>query len=75
MTPKLSAEQRAAILERGSPIAVEDVVTRRVYFLVDSAMLDSLWEAADMAALREGIADAEAGRTMPMRPCIVSKPT
>jgi len=66
MTPKLTAEQRAALLERGSPIAIEDEQTRRVYFLVDPAMLDSLWEAADMVALREGIADAEAGRTTPL---------
>jgi predicted transcriptional regulator len=66
MTLKLTAEQRAALIERGSPVAVEDEQTRRVYFIVDPAMLDSLWEAADMAALRTGIADAEAGRTTPL---------
>lgn len=66
MTPKLTAEQRAALDERGAPVAVEDAETHRVYFLVDPAMLDSLQEEADLAALRRGAADAEAGRTAPL---------
>jgi predicted transcriptional regulator len=64
MTPKLTAEQRAALIERGSPLAIEDEETHRVYFLVDPAMLESMREESDMAAIRQGIADAEAGRTM-----------
>lgn len=66
MTPKLTDEQRAALLERGAPIAVEDSETHRMYFLVDPSMLDALQEEADLAAVRRGIADAEAGRTMPL---------
>lgn len=66
MTPKLTAEQRAALVERGAPVAVEDAETHQVYFLVDSAMLDSMQEEADLAALRKGVADAEAGRMAPL---------
>jgi predicted transcriptional regulator len=66
MTPKLTAEQREALTERGAPVAVEDEESHRVYFLVDSMMLDSLRKEADMAALLEGIGDAEAGRTAPL---------
>jgi predicted transcriptional regulator len=64
MTPKLTAEQRAALIERGPPLAIEDEETHRVYFLVDPAMFESMREESDMAAIRQGIADAEAGRTM-----------
>ena len=56
----------AALSKRGSPVAVEDDETHRVYLLVDSAMFDSLQEQADMAALLNGIADADAGRTLPL---------
>ena len=64
MTPKLTAEQRAALIERGAPVAVEDAETHRTYFLVDSAMLDVLQSEADLAAVRQGVADAESGRTL-----------
>ena len=66
MTPKLTAEQREALVERGGPVAVQDEQTDRIYFLVDSTMLDSLQAQADMAALRQGIADANAGRMLPL---------
>ena len=66
MTPKLTAEQRAALLERGSPIAVEDDETHQMYFLVDPRMLNALESEADLCALRDGIADADAGRLQPL---------
>ncbi len=47
-------------------MAVEDEETRRVYFLVDPAMLESLCEQTDMAAILQGVADAEAGRVRPL---------
>jgi predicted transcriptional regulator len=66
MTPKLTAEQREALIERGAPVAVEDEENHRVYFLVDPAMFNSLRSEAEMAALLAGIADAEAGRSVPL---------
>jgi predicted transcriptional regulator len=66
MTPKLTAEQREALSRQGSPVAIEDEQTRRVYFLVDPAMLESLREQADMAAILQGVADAESGRVQPL---------
>jgi len=66
MAPKLSDEQRAVLVERGTPIAVEDDQNHRVYLLIDPVMFDSLQQQADMAALRQGIADAESGRTLPL---------
>lgn len=35
---------------------------QRVYFLVDKATFKSLQQREDLAAIREGIADLEAGR-------------
>jgi len=66
MTPKLTVEQKAALDERGSPVAVEDAETHQVYFLVDSAMLDALRDDADLAAIRRGATDADAGRLVPL---------
>jgi predicted transcriptional regulator len=66
MTPKLTDEQRAALLKRGAPVAVEDEKTHQMYFLVDPAMLEALEMEADVAAIRRGVADAEVGRTLPL---------
>jgi predicted transcriptional regulator len=66
MTPKLTAEQREALIERGAPVAVQDEENHRVYFLVDPVMFDALRNEADIAALLAGIADADAGRTAPL---------
>ena len=66
MTPKLTSEQREALSRQGSPLVVEDEKTRRLYFLIDSAMLESLREHADMAAILRGIADAESGNVHPL---------
>ncbi|HEX3869016.1 MAG TPA: hypothetical protein VHV77_01135 [Pirellulales bacterium] len=64
MTPKLTDEQREAINQSDGPVAVEDEQTRRVYFLVDPTTLQTLQREEDIAAIREGIADMEAGRVI-----------
>jgi len=67
MNPKLTAEQRRALHEHGSPVAVEDDETHKVYYLVDRETLDSLQGDSDMEAVLRGLADSEAGRTSPMQ--------
>jgi predicted transcriptional regulator len=62
MRPKLTAEQRAALKECDGPVLVEDEQTNRVYYLVDEPTFTSLKQQEDLAAIREGIADMEAGR-------------
>jgi predicted transcriptional regulator len=66
MTPKLTAEQREAIDRSEGPVAIEDEQTHRRYFLVDEAMFSALRQQDDIAAIREGIADMEAGRVAPL---------
>jgi predicted transcriptional regulator len=41
---------------------VEDEQTHRRYYLVDAKTLGNLQELEDLNAIREGIADMEAGR-------------
>ena len=67
MTPKLTAEQREAINRSGGPVAVEDDTTHRLYFLIDASTLAALQRQQDLDALREGIADMEAGRVAPLQ--------
>jgi len=62
MAPKLTSEQRAALKQDGAPVRVEDDETHQVYFLVDKVTLES----ADREAIRQGIADMEAGRVAPL---------
>ena len=62
MTPKLTAEQLDALRQSDGPVAVEDEATKRLYFIVDQSMLDLLRREQDLAAIREGLADMEAGR-------------
>lgn len=66
MTPKLSAEQREALDRSDGPVPVEDEQTHRRYYLVDSATLHNLQEVKDLVAIRDGIADMEAGRVAPL---------
>ena len=66
MTAKLTPEQREALSRQGSPLVIEDEQTQRIYFLIDPAMLESLREQADMAAILQGVADAESGRIQPL---------
>jgi hypothetical protein len=64
MTPKITPEQREALDRSDGPVPVEDEQTHRVYFLVDPLTLDTLRQQEDLAAIRDGIADAEAGRVI-----------
>lgn len=64
MTPKLSSEQRAALVGHVGPLPIEDDQSQRVFFLLDESTLDRLQREADHTAISEGIADLEAGRVM-----------
>ena len=64
MTLELTNEQRDAIKRDPCPVPVEDEQTHEVYFLVDKATLETLRQDADRQAIREGIADMEAGRVV-----------
>ena len=64
MTLKLTNEQRDALKRHPCPVPVEDEQTHEVYFLVDKATLETLRQDADRQAIREGIADMEAGRVV-----------
>jgi PHD/YefM family antitoxin component YafN of YafNO toxin-antitoxin module len=66
MVPKLTAEQREALRQGKGPIAVEDEQNHQVYFIVDKSTLDLLQKEQDVAAIREGLADVEAGRVTPI---------
>jgi predicted transcriptional regulator len=66
MTPKLTDEQRQALCDSNGPVAIEDDQTQRIYFLVDEPTLRTLRQQSDLAAIREGIADLEAGRVAPL---------
>ena len=43
---------------------VEDDQTQKAYFLVDEVTLETLRHDADREAIRQGIADMEAGRVI-----------
>lgn len=59
---KLTNEQREALDHADGPVAVTDERTNRVYFLVDEATFKAMQQQEDLAAVRQGIADMEAGR-------------
>jgi predicted transcriptional regulator len=59
---KLTPEQCEALDRSDGPLAIEDERTHRVYCVVDEPTLAKLQRQADVAAIREGIADMEAGR-------------
>jgi hypothetical protein len=64
MTPKLTPEQCEALDRSDGPLPVEDERTHRVYYVVDEPTLANLQQQEDLAAIREGIADMEAGRVV-----------
>lgn len=64
MTVKLTAEQRAAMFAHGGPLPIVDEQTQQVFFLLDQATLEKLQREADHAAIRDGIADMEAGHVV-----------
>ena len=62
MTPKLTPEQCDALDHSDGPLPVEDERTHRVYYVVDEPTLAGLQQREDLASIRGGIADMEAGR-------------
>ena len=66
MTPKLTPEQREAIDRTGGPVLVEDEQTKEAYFLVDASTMTAWQKHQDLEAIREGVADVEAGRVAPL---------
>jgi hypothetical protein len=61
MLPKLTAEQREALAQSAGPVRIEDEQGHRVYFLVDESTFINLQQREDLAAIREGVADMQAG--------------
>ncbi len=71
MTAKLTPEQSQAIQDSGDkPLPVIDPSTNHVYVVVDQAKheqaMQALRELEAAAAIREGLADVESGRSMPV---------
>lgn len=64
MLPKLTPEQREALQRSDGGVPVEDEQTRLVYYIVDASRMSSIERQEDVAAIREGITDMEAGRVL-----------
>ncbi len=63
MTPKLTPELSEALHSNGNqPTPVVDPADNQVYFLVTQSTLDKARQTEDEDAIRDGIADMEAGR-------------
>ena len=69
MKAPLSDEQRQALHQQPEGIEVEDIETRKVYFLTDANLhrraMDALRRQEDHDAIQAGIDDMEAGRVAP----------
>lgn len=66
MIPNLTTEQREALAQSAGPVRIEDDQGHRVYFLVEESTFINLQQREDLAAIREGIADMQAGRIVTM---------
>ena len=67
MTPYLTPEQATALHAGGdAPMQIVDPTTQRVYYIVDGDLLAELKCHSDLEAIREGIADMRAGRSIPI---------
>ena len=65
MTPYLTPEQSNALHAGGDvPMQIVDPISQRVYYVVDSGLLAELRCRSDLEAIREGIADMRAGRSI-----------
>ena len=70
MAAKLTTEQSDALHQSGDSLPLVDPKTEKVYVLVDQSIHQQAMAAlqqqreVDMAAIRRGLADADAGRTM-----------
>ena len=67
---KLTPEQCEALDRSDGPLPIEDERTHRVYYVVDEPTLANLQRQADLAAIREGIADMEADRVVTLEDSI-----
>ena len=62
MTPKLTPELSEALHSNGNqPTPVVDPADNQVYFLVTQSTVDKAQQTEDEEAIRNGIADMEAG--------------
>ena len=72
MTPKLNAELSNALQISEGELEVIDPATNRTYVVVEQAVLARAkavlerQEQEDLAAVKRGLQDVEAGRTMPL---------
>ena len=71
MTAKLTPKQAQALHASGEkPLPVIDPVTNHIYVVVDQAKYEQAMQALRQLetanAIREGLADVEAGRSMPI---------
>ncbi|MEQ9407578.1 MAG: hypothetical protein RIK87_07605 [Fuerstiella sp.] len=67
---KLTEEQRAALQQHPDGVPCEDVVSQRVYFIVDGDIhqraMRALKQQQDLDAIREGIEQMQAGGGTPI---------
>ena len=64
MISYLTPEQASALQAGGNaPMQIIDPTTRRVYYVIDSGFLAELERRSDLDAIREGVADMQAGRS------------
>ncbi len=71
MTPKLTAEQLSVLHASGDqPMPVVDPMTNHIYLVVDPSKpdeaIEALRQSEDMLAIREGLAQMEAGEGTPV---------
>ena len=67
MNSFLTPEQASALHAGGrAPRRIVDPTTRRVYYVIDSGLLAELERRSDLDAIREGVADMHAGRSVPI---------
>jgi predicted transcriptional regulator len=67
MTSYLTPEQALALQAGGNaPMQIVDPTTRRVYYVIDSGLLAELELRSDLDAIRQGVADMQAGRSVPI---------
>ena len=72
MTPKLTDEMRQALQQQpGGPVEIPDDESQRVYVLIDAELheraMRALQQQQDWESIQEGIAQADAGDTMPLQ--------
>jgi hypothetical protein len=63
MITYLTPDQASAMQAGGNaPMQIVDPTTRRVYYVIDSGLLAELERRSDLDAIREGVADMQAGQ-------------